>query len=694
MAVFSTIAAWVTAGFNAIFANALVAQFGFYGAAGIGMAVGQVAAAAIAIGVSRLLAPKINIPVSDIQAVINQTEAARRIYVGRNLAGGIRAFFHTKAGTLYQLVVVNHGQINGFVAFWIDGEPVTLDGNGVVTSTDKAGFVTVRTRNGSGQGGNYGILSSAFPATWDASRRLQGQATFLVTAKAPKAEDFAKVFPKSYNTTYQWVIEGQAIHDPRSNASAYGDNAALVIAHYLTHADGYRLASGEVDWPSVESMADVADLPIPQKAGGAAPNLRLWGYWTLDEGPVDVLDRMHASSGIRAYETQDGKIGLIGGSFGTPATTLTAKDISSIVTKEAINEREGYNVLVPFFLSEDQKFTVTELEPWRDEDRLAEEGEISAEYRMGMCPNQSQARRLAKKQIHDDNRAKVEIVTNLVGLKARYPRFAGQRHTILLEYRPEDGSGRQIVGEYEVLNHQFDPINLECRIELAKVDRASEAWDPEEEGDLIVAPPTPELDGPPELDAVVTQRIINTTGTTAQAVIEVAAVPIPDRDDLEVQAEYSMISPEAGYWQRMVSSGMIATSPAISDRAIYAVRARWTGLFEGVDEWEDLGSITIQVDATPPGQPSELIPSNGSGYVHLSWRNPTGAFARIRVYRNVTSDFGTATMIGSTGGASGQISEYQDDTISPATTYYYWVVAANVSSVEGTPAGPANITTP
>ena len=144
----------------------------------------------------------------------------------------------------------------------------------------------------------------------------------------------------------------------------------------------------------------------------------------------------------------------------------------------------------------------------------------------------------------------------------------------------------------------------------------------------------------------------------------------------------------------MVSSGLIATSPAVNDVTIFYVRARWTGSFVGGAEWEDLGSITSQVDATPPGQPSELIPSNGSGYVHLSWRNPTGAFARIRVYRNGTNDFGTATMIGTTGGASGQISEYQDDTISPATTYYYWVVAANVSGVEGIPAGPANITTP
>ena len=106
---------------------------------------------------------------------------------------------------------------------------------------------------------------------------------------------------------------------------------------------------------------------------------------------------------------------------------------------------------------------------WRDESRLAIEGEIAQEYRLEMCPNTSQARRLAKRQMHDDNRAKVTIITNLVGLKARWPRRHGQRHTILLDYRPEDGSGREIVGEYEVIDHEFDPVSLECRIEIGRV---------------------------------------------------------------------------------------------------------------------------------------------------------------------------------------------------------------------------------
>ena len=43
-----------------------------------------------------------------------------------------------------------------------------------------------------------------------------------------------------------------------------------------------------------------------------------------------------------------------------------------------------------------------------------------------------------------------------------------------------------------------------------------------------------------------------------------------------------------------------------------------------------------------------------------------------------------------TGGASGQIADYQDP-VAPGT-YYYWVRAANISGVEGPAAGPAEIT--
>lgn len=650
-----------------------------------GVATNVIGSAALNL-VARALAPKPNIPQAQIQAVINQTDAPRRVYVGQYLAGGIRAFWEIKGNVLYQLVVVAHGPITEFVRFWADGVPVNVENNEVTSGEYEGGYLRVQVRDGSGRGGNYPILLEKFKS-WNENRRLEGQATFLARMTAPKGDRFMKMWPKSYNTVLQWVIRGQAVYDPRSENTIWKDNAALVIAHYLTHPDGYRMGHDEIHWGSVRAMANVADIAIPQKAGGTARNLRLWGYWTLDEEPSSVLDRMHTSSGIRPYEMQDGRIGLIGGPFGTPACTLTAKDIKEIQTSEAISEREGYNVLQVFHLQPSQKYEVMEVAQWRDEDRLKIEGEITQEYRLEMCPNTSQARRLAKRQMHDDNRAKVTIITNLVGLKARWPRYHGQRHTIMLDYQPEDGSGRVIQGEYEVMDHEFDPVALECRIELGRVNRASEAWSPEEEGETTANLPEDEGNPPPPMTAALTQRIINVSAGTKQAVLNVEAIAIPDRDDLTIEAEYRKVG--TGKWSRMTATDLEAQSGAVEDKAQYEARVRWSGTFDGIAPWVSLGPVTIQIDAAAPGQPTELMPGGGST---ITWRNPMTGFFAVRVYRGTTNVLANASLIGEvTGGASGQISEYPDASATPGT-YHYWVRAANVSGIESPATGPVQIT--
>lgn len=687
MAVFSTILTGIGYGIGFLGAAAGLSTATILTISGIA---GQLAVGAALTAVARALAPKVNIPRTEIQAIISQTDAPRRIYVGQNLAAGIRALYDVRGNTLYQLVVVSHGPIAQFLEFWVDGERVNVSDTGGVTSGDKSGYVTTNTRDGRGRGGNYAPLLANF-SYWGDSRRLQGQTTFLVRSRAPKAEDFSKVFPKAYNTDFQWVIRGQEIYDPRTNNTSYSANAPLVIAHYLQHPDGFKLSRDEINWESVAVMADVSDQTVPQLGGGTAPNLRLWGWWTLDEDPNQVLQRMHTSSGIRAYEMQNGQIGMIGGPFGEPACTLTAKDIEQIETKEAISEREGYNVLQVFHLSAAQKYEVIEVESWRDEARLAIEGEIVQEYKLEMCPNRSQARRLAKKQIHDDNRQKVTIITNLVGLKARWPRFNGQRHTILLDYRPEDGSGRVIAGEYEVLDHEFDPIDLKCRIELGRVNRASEAWTAAEEGETTADLPVNEGNPAPPLSAVLSQRILQTSASVQQPILEVAAVPIVDRDDLSIQAEYRLVGTTA--WLEMGVSGLLARAGAIEDGEAYEARIRWRGVFDGVAPWVNLGPITIQIDSVPPGQATEFLLSNGTGHIRLNWRNPPSGFFEIRIYRGLTTVLSSATLLNTvTGGASGQISEYLDTTAVSGTTYSYWVRAANVSGVEGTPTGPGTIT--
>lgn len=682
MAVFSAIASWVT---SFVFQAAIGAGVGFTTAAAVATGLGSLASGLVAAGVSRLLQPKISVPRPTTQALIEQTDEPRRIYVGQNLVGGLRAFFDVRGATLFQIVVIAHGHVSEFRRFFVDGKPVTLDANGnVVGNSPTADHLEVATRDGTGAGGNYGQVLNNF-SSWNVNRRLQNQATFMVRADATR--EIGKIFPKGSQTLFQWEIRGRRIYDPRTGVTAYSANAANVIAHYVTDPDGGRISADEINWDSVSAMADVADTLIPQLKGDPAPSLRLWGYWTLDEPPSDVLDRMHTSSGLRVYEMQDGKLGLIGGPYGEPACTITAKDIRSIQTSDAISEREGYNVLRMFYVSAAQKYELIETDPWRDTARLAEEGEIVQEYRMEMCPNHSQARRLGKEQIFDDNRAKVEIVTNLVGLKARYPRFNGQRHTILLNYQPEDGSGRVIAGEYEVLNHDFDPIAMECRIELAKVDRSSQAWSVFEEGSSVADLPDDEGNPPPPMTAALSQRIVQVSAGVRQAVLEVEAIAVSGREDLTIEAQYRKSG--TGAWTDMMATNLEAQSGAVEDGQAYQAQVRWKGVFDGIAPWVPLGPVTVRLDGTTPGQPTELMPG---GVRAITWRNPAGNFYSIRVYRGTTNVLANASLIGTvTGGASGQISEYRDDAAT-AGTYFYWIRAANVSGLESTPAGPAEIT--
>ena len=191
------------------------------------------------------------------------------------------------------------------------------------------------------------------------------------------------------------------------------------------------------------------------------------------------------------------------------------------------------------------------------------------------------------------------------------------------------------------------------------------------------------------------KRIVVSGVNFRSAYLEVVATEVVDRNDLRLEIRYRDLgaSGPLGQWRQITAPGLVAQTPTLSDGHQYQVQARWRGLFEGVMPWQPVGTVTIVVDATPPGQPSELIPSLSGGNVHLSWRNPTGAFAGLRVYRGVSADLGAAVIVGTTGGVAGQISEYRDETVGAATTYFYWVVAANASGIEGGPvdAGDAGV---
>lgn len=85
------------------------------------------------------------------------------------------------------------------------------------------------------------------------------------------------------------------------------------------------------------------------------------------------------------------------------------------------------------------------------------------------------------------------------------------------------------------------------------------------------------------------------------------------------------------------------------------------------------------VDTTPPGSPTALNGTGGSGLVDLTWNaNTETDLAGYNVYRSETSGSGYVKINGSLATSS----TYTDNSVTEAITYYYVVTAVDTSSNE------------
>jgi hypothetical protein len=134
MAIFTAIAGFI--------GTAIVGAIGLTGAtiAGVSLAsiVGSLVVGAALLGLSALLTPKppkFDNPSPQYQAVVNQAAGPRRRGYGRVKVGGIRAFYDSKDGTLYQIVMLHSGEIDAFEEYYLGDKQVTLGSGGLVAES-------------------------------------------------------------------------------------------------------------------------------------------------------------------------------------------------------------------------------------------------------------------------------------------------------------------------------------------------------------------------------------------------------------------------------------------------------------------------------------------------------------------------------------------------------------------------------
>lgn len=577
---------------------------------GIGLSTALASAAATIIvgaafiGVSMLLTPRPPVmKTPQAQAVINQSTSPRIRGYGYALLGGTRAFWESKNGYLYQAVMMHSGEIDYIDHFRIGDIQVALNGDGDVT-TDP--FVTVEGASGSPISGSSGttnhnvrivyhmgsvnqapdqMLMDAFPDVWTPEHRLRGIAYFVTRFRSPRQEDFQRIFPEGHNTPVRALCRLSRVWDPRDDVTRWSDNASLCILDYLTHPDGFKKTRDDIDLNSFALFANVCDEQVPLAAGGTEKRYRLWGVYSLNDEPEDVLRKMRASCDGELYQNAEGKIAIRGGKWEAPTVNITERDILGHSMEQGNNRFSAFNELKIMYTSPLHDYQTMEATAWVDSADQDERGPIPSDLDLDFVPSPSQARRLAKIHIAKSNpRWKGRIKTNLTGLNALGERTLGVELPEL-----------EIDEAFYVAGFSIASDLTSVDIEVMTISEDAYQWNPAlEEGQN---PAIPQITAP-VLTFPVPQGLTLTVDVNK---VITASITPPDRTDLQLQVQIRAGAGSA--WQEMTvaSDDLSASFGPVADGS-YDARARWTGALNAVGEWS-FPYATITVPVPPPPGP-------------------------------------------------------------------------------------------
>lgn len=345
-----------------LFLQGLGASLGLYGAAGpaVGLAMGGAAAAGVTAGtflfgsvagqlllsvglsaVARALQPRPNVP-SPSERLVNfaQPITPMEWAFGRVRKGGPYAITSMQGSRRYYGVLLAAHEIDGIEQWYIDQRAVEVAGNGEVetapyfTGSGAPGFgdsaVNLVGYNGDAVQVADSRFVSAIPE-WTNDHDMKGLAYAAVIARRVSDSRFGEVYGNSPATgpAVAPVFRGALVYDPRSDTTAWSDNAALVWAWIVTERLG-----GAVDWDEIAIEADICDQLVDNAQASQQRRWTLNGSFTDSTDYETLRNQIIAACDGYMFERPDGKLSLRVGRWIEPTITLTEDDFYSLQIAE------------------------------------------------------------------------------------------------------------------------------------------------------------------------------------------------------------------------------------------------------------------------------------------------------------------------------------------------------------------------
>ena len=443
------------------------------------------------------------------------------------------------------------------------------------------------------------------------------------------------------------MVKGKKVYDPRSNTTAWTDNAALCIRDYLEQPFGLNSIQspsslGSSDWVT---GANVSDTLVTRKNGSKEKRYTLNGVVSTANTPRANLQNMLTSCGGTLFWGQ-GQWQFKAGYFPSgPYVSFNADDLRSgidLVTKNS--RKENFNAVTGTFLDKEQDYIEVDYPKIKSSVFLQRDNNQTNVLDMSLpyTTSSSAAQRLAKMAMF---RSREEITINAdFGLKAAKVKvgdviqFTFDRYGFNNKY-------------FEVVSWKPVTDNGELKINLILKETSAAAYDWNAEEKDILGNNTNLPDPTSGLDitnlSVTNRQTLQSDGSLlGEVVLSWDAADSAFVDKYVVQWKKSVDTS----WSATETHEISLVIPSIKSGVPHDYRVKAVNFAGFSGPWEQL-TTTVDGKETPPGIPTNLQAKNLYRGVEVYWVNPTDRdLNHIEIWGGATNNVGSATLLGKSGG--------------------------------------------
>lgn len=611
-----------------------------------------IATTAIVAGIQYTLTPKPPTP-EDGRVPLTQPLPYRFWGVGKCRLAGAFMLWEAKNNHLMSVQAIVGHRINGFSAFYLHDDEVTLQETGEVNPVGEryADNVYIWTRVGVVPETAYEEIVARLGAEdiWTEDHRLDGTASLGMLCAAPGRSNESTCFPNGKpilsaeaELALVWDMRDPD-QDPRDASTwVYSENPVLQLCwHECFNEFGNQRDYRKAILPVLDMWqeeADVCDEQIARASGGTENRYTCGGYDTTENGPKSGTNAILASMDGWMCERGDGALLIVAGKFREKyVASITDDDIIGHKLENDVLFDEEVNRLIPKFTYPATLYTSTDTEFFEDTPAQILAGRILPLVANFPWVNQwRQARRLGRREfsrVRERKRGSLDLL--FTGINAAYAPWV----RLQTPKRLPTLNGKVLSNR----NSKFAPMQGGFQMAFIKMPGSGpeiDDWTPAaDEGPAPPVPPKPIADGIP--DAVIDTAIA--VGTGSNVYLRVVLID-PLRPDIWTYIRYRIKDVGGGtpgawvvheFDDDPVAGLITCNTPPVPNDELLQIQAAHA-VIGATGNWRPTTALELvaTVDNVPPLALLTFSASDGTGQFVANFGTQTDAHVHtVAIYK-------------------------------------------------------------